>query len=287
MRQTLLLSISSALILIFLIGCGSEKKSKDSSSARGDSTVVSYPRTTHLAECNRIGTNSISLGGQLGTFYDPVSRRIVPDYINLNISSAPSALLSGTYRLQFFRWVVNSTGTRQLNQIPVRLFYLDKLTGTSTSNQMVDTVSKTTMDQARQFFGSSWLNVSTNDFFARTMIVLTGIEMQYEGLAIGVYNSSANSSAVTQIDTLLPPFDSNPVNYKAVRPYVEIYSLHPNYSYLNSNATDTDYRRFIDDICRELSGVGSRIPASEAAADNTSFLSNLWVKIKSLFAIFF
>jgi len=249
----------SIFTLITLAACGSKKSGQSFSSVRGD-TTTSVQHT--LGECSRINFADINMYGQVGTYYDPSTRKFREDYINMNLTSVPAAIFTSTVEIRFYRWLSQATGQRQTNQIPVVFYYVDKLTGASTIQAPVDRISKATIENAITTLGKGWLNVTKEKFFDRVMIVLTGIATQYNALTLAYYNSAVGAGPVYQSDVLLPPFYVDPNIYKNKGTPLELLYLHPNYSYIDSNATEADYLGLINSICYELSGNGTRIPLS-------------------------
>jgi hypothetical protein len=274
-------------LTLLIIGCGANKTTHFSDTSRGADPDVSYGTNYLLGECNRINMPQLSLTGQIGTYYNPISMQLSSDQLTLNLTSVPADIYtSTTLQYKFYRWLERTTGQKQLNTLPVRFQFFDKLTGTKTPNNGVDNLSKATINAARDSFGSSWLNVKTNEFFQRTMLLLTGVDMQYDAITIAMYDTSSGQNyAVAQSDLLLPPFYSNPNIYKQITPLPDLYNLHPNITLLGSNSSENDYHKLIEDICHELAGIGSRIPAS--TPDPTSILQRVWSRIlDSLEAIF-
>lgn len=294
MNMSKKLIFSAVLALAFSLGgCGSKKETKFSTASRGDvSTTPVNNGQYKLGECNRIDFSQFSFKGQIGTYYDPVNRQFRSDLLNLNLTAVPSDLFnSSTYQILIYRWYQRPGAQQVLNQVPVRFYFVDKLTGARAPQTPVDRLSKATIDQARQALGASWLNVGTAQFFDRVMILLTGMEMQYDAVTFAYYNSASSQHALAQENVLLPAFYSNPNIYRSYNPVESLYTLHPNYTLMNSNATENDYHARIEEICRALSGIDSRIPASSVTNAAPSkwglFFFNIWGRItESLDALF-
>jgi hypothetical protein len=249
----------TALCLILLSACGAKKTTF--TGGRGSETLPSNGQYL-LGECSRLNLPSPQVKGTIGTYYDPASRQYVASMINLNLTSMPAEIFtSDTHQIQFFRW--SDSGTRVTNQIPVRFYFVDKLTGAvAPQSNTVDRISKATLTAAKTTFGALWSNINLAQFFDRAQIVLTGMEYQFHGMSMAYYNTSVGSGATGIADVLLPPFYSNPNVYKTYNPQPGLYTLHPNYALSSANATENDYWRMIEDICRDLAGLDSRIPAS-------------------------
>lgn len=273
----------SSLILVVLtlalsLGCGAKKTTF--SSSRGS---TSTPTTTHkLGECNRISFSTFNVMGQIGTYYEPGTGQYRADYLNVNLNTVPSEIFSfDKIQIQFFRWSEKSLGAKVENTIPVKMFFRDKLTGYTTAPTMVDKLSKSVIAQARQTLGSSWINVSSSQFFDRVMVILTGVDMTYEGLTIKYYDTSVGATPVAKGDILIPAFIADPNIYKQYNPFPDLYTLHPNYSLLNSGASEADYVAEINTICSELAGIGTRIPQSiNDTKDSSGFFTQLWSSLK-------
>lgn len=278
--------LAQALFCLALISCGANKTVNSSSTSRGSDPGVSYGTNYLLAECNRVQLTQMNLKGQIGTYYDSTTGQYRADYLNLNITSIPAEIYTNsTLQFQIFRWLERTAGQKQLNTVPVRFFYVDKLTGIKTPSTGVDQISKSSIEAARTAFGTGWQKVSTTQFFERTMIVLTGMEMQYDAISIAMYDSSLGSQAIAQGDVLIPAFYSNPNVYKTKNPLPDLYNLHPNIALLGSYSSENDYYRITEDICHELSGIGTRIPASQTKS--ISLLARIWGRVLDSLDILF
>jgi hypothetical protein len=264
-------------VLVFFVGCGAKNTSTAFSSRGGG--VVTVDPSYRLGECNRINYSTVNLTGQVGTYYNPSTHQYVETNLNLGLTSVPAEIYTSSSNIiQIFRWSQTASG-RTTNQIPVKMYFVDKLTGAIAppNGATVDRLTKSTLDAARATFGASWLNVSTTQFFDRTLVVLTGIEFQYQGISLAYYDTATGGTPIAKADVLIPPFYSNPRVYANAYPIAALYSLHPNYSQINSNATENDYFMLIEDICGELSGVGTRIPASNP--EPLSIWRQIWNRI--------
>jgi hypothetical protein len=254
------LALCLLLLSLALTACGAAKTSNtNSGSNTGTVPGVTYPGAK-LSECNRITTTNSVIEGQVGTFYDPVTRRYVADYINMNLTTVPAQVFTdAAFRIYFLRWYQRTTGTKQTNQIPVRFYYVDKLTGSKhPSSATLENINKENLTAARTSFAWS-SNVTLEKFFERAALVLTGLDMSWDAMSIMI---STGAGAGSYGDVLLPPFYSNPVTYRTAIPVSSLYILHPHYAHINSNATENDYFQMTQSICSELAGVGARIPAS-------------------------
>jgi hypothetical protein len=249
----------TTLSFILLTACGAKKTSF--TGGRGNTDLPSSGSYL-MGECSRVNLASPQTKGTIGTYYDPASRMYVASMINLNLTTVPAEIFtSDTHQIQFFRW--SDSGTRVTNQIPVRFYFVDKLTGAvAPQSNTVDRISKATLTAAKTTFGALWSNITLAQFFERAQIVLTGMEYQFHGMSMAYYNTSVGSGAIGIADVLLPPFYANPNVYRTYHPQPGLYSLHPNYALSGANATESDYWRMIEDICRDLAGLDTRIPAS-------------------------
>ncbi len=271
-RKTLLrLAVTFlSIFAIVTIGCGGKKKSGSSSALRGGFANVSttgHTLTNPLGECNKINITSMDFTGQVGTYYDPMTRAFVSNKLNLNITAVPDSIFSSSKtKIRFFRWSKRTSGARVVNQVPVKFYFADKQNGGTSLPEIIDTISQASLNTIKKNLGSTWLNVPLESIFSRVMIVLTGVEMDYDAMTVAFYDSEQSTSAVSTGNVLLPAFYSNPNTYSTHNPYEELYSLHPNYSTKTSNASESDYRIAIETICRDLAGIGARVPASQGAS---------------------
>jgi hypothetical protein len=271
-----------AALCFILSACGASKTST-SSPSRGN--VPNTPGGSYkLGECNRVNVPAMNLTGQVGTYYDPLTRKYRSDFINLNIATIPQEIFTqSTQLIQIFRWSERVPGQRVTNQVPVRLFFVDKLNGTSTQNSTVDRLSKATLEQAKQTFGTTWSNVTLAQFFERAMVVITGVDLDYDAITLAFYNTSLSQNVISQGDVLLPPFILDPNLYLRTVKATSLQVLHPLYNMIGYNASESDYISSIDDICRSLSGVGTRVPASveEATASASGEDAPFWQRVVS------
>jgi hypothetical protein len=263
------LSIMLIAIAALLSACGASKSGD--STTRGSSVPNPYPPTgggniNALGECNRVKMNSAGFIGQIGTYYAPQTMQLQKTFLNLNIKTAPADLFSSdSVKFKFYRWTRSTTPRKVLNQVAAKFFFVDKLNGSTTQPTLFDTLSKSTLTNVKSTLGSSWMNVPVEKIFDRVLIVLTGMDMQYDAMTIAHYNTAVSNNAANTFDVLLPAFYANPNTYKQFNPYPELYTLHPNFSMISSNASDTDFMQAIETICYEMSGMGSRVPASTGA----------------------
>lgn len=271
--------LSLLLFLLVLSGCGASK-STNNSPVRGSpwqSQSGSSSSASPLGECNRVELSSVGLQGQIGTYYDPHTRQFQSQYLNLNFSSVPAALFSSdTIRIKMFRWSGQS-GSKVVNQVAVKFYFADKLNGATSQPTLVDTLSKSTLQQTKTSLGGTWLNVPLEKIFERVLIVLTGLDLQYDVIAFALYDTAVSATPIATGDVLLPAFYANPKTYKAANPHPVLYTLHPNYPLINSNASENDYKQAIDSICYEMAGTNSRVPAS--VDSNSPTTQGFWMTV--------
>lgn len=272
------------LSTFILSGCGASKTSKNPAN-RGSvwqSQNASTGTTPSLGECNRVSLANVGLQGQIGTYYDPQTHQFQSQYLNLNLKSVPATLFSSdTLQIKIYRWSAQATGGKVVNQVAVKFYFADKLNGATSQPTLIDSLSKATLQQAKTTLGGTWLNVTLEKIFDRVIIVLTGLDLQYDAITFALYDTAVSNTAIATGDVLLPAFYANPSVYQAANPNPDLYTLHPNYPLINSNASEGDYKQAIDSICLEMSGAYSRVPASVgnpevSVSEPQSFWSSVW-----------
>jgi hypothetical protein len=266
--------LSYLLVIIFLAGCGASKEQKFTSSSRG--TVVT-PTTNKMAECNYISADNMAITGHISTYYDPTTRRIRYDFLNVGLKSLPKEVVAETtYTIQFLRWTEDTDGARALNSIPTRMILIDRSNGSQLLSSTVDKISKSVVDQVITALGTGTTVTATN-FHERVLFVLTGVDYKYDGLTVTLVNASG--ARVASKDILIPPFYADPNIYISKIAPIALQRIHPLYSLRNSGGTEMDYFRMTEDICKEMVSQYSRIPASTETATS----ENVWFRIITWF----
>lgn len=284
MIRTFLIIGFTVSSLLYLCGCGATKSSNLQNGSRGSDSVPG--EYGPLAECLRVNVTSPRMTGVISTYYD--FNQISYDYANLMLTLVPAEIFTNTsYHIQFFRWSATSSGQKQVNQVPVRIYFASRSLGNRTAVS-VDRINRTIIEQARTELGTSVNSVGINQFFERAMVVLSGLDYQYDAVTAALYNTSSSTTAIGQGDILLPPVYANPRTYMAIKPIPLVYNLHPFYSYVNSGASDSDYLRMSEELCQQIGG-GDRTPASLSPRKPSyggSIFFNIWNRLVEALILF-
>ena len=275
--------IAFVFLSLGIVGCGASKTEKTDSSSRGTASPAN-PSQQKLAECNRVNAQRVAVEGHISTFYDPATGQIKFDFINMSLQTIPLEVATeDTYTIQFFRWSEKSAGRRQTNSIPTRFLVMDRLTGSYFIGNTVDRISKSLVDNIISSLGSN-TSVTPQNVVQRAHFILTGVEFQYDGIAVALVDK--NNSVVSSVDILLPPFYADPNIYASKINIPAMQYLHPFYNLRTSGGTESDFYRMSEEICTEMISASSRVPASidgasPAPAESKFSLSNLWNRFLS------
>lgn len=268
MSQRFFCILIGGLVGFSLSACAPKSTTSSSSlSSRGNVDDSQYK----LAECNRIDISSMSLKGQISTYYS--NGQLISTYLNSNLTLLPTEMkTSATHFIQLFRWSERVNGSPTTNSIPVTMYFVQKSTGITSNPNGSDRISKPTVEAiiANQKLGN--LGITLTNFFERHFVVLTGVDTSWDAIRYVMYNGTTQVSSGS---VLLPAFYANPNVYAKANSALSLQQLHPNYAYRSSNATESDYLSMTEQIC---SGFFStyRVPASfgEAEVVNPDAQSN-------------
>lgn len=281
--------IFSLLIIYFTLGCGASKVPNSlSSSSRINPAVppTSGNTTNYFAECNHFAPqNNVSASGYLSTYYNPAGQ-YVSSYINFKFSNPPAEIInSDDYHLKIYTWRIDTNGQRQTNNTPVNMYLIQRGTGAISTLQPINTLSKSIISGIISDRGLSNYGISTNNFFSRHNIVLTGIDLNYDAILIALYKEeNGTTNAVGSIDVLVPAFEANPQKYKDKNPYSALYNLHPHISKIGLYSNDKEYFTLSEQICQSFVTSYTRGPASVPAPEikEPGFFTNLILSIKKI-----
>lgn len=217
--------------------------------------------TTPLAECNNVSAGGLT--GQMSTYYSPSSGQIVPNYIAMNITGLASGLTTtSTAQIQFVGWYEKTAGTKIYNAAPFLFYFMDKLNGSTTPSQPISILNQAAIKNAMTSLSLSSLGITIDQFFNRMMVVIIGVNFQWEAMSVAYYNTAISNTAQSSGDVLLPPFDANPTTFEASYPFSDLYNLHPFISSVSSGLTDANFLASANQICAAMATSGGRIPAS-------------------------
>jgi hypothetical protein len=265
-----------------LVGCSQTKSTTDAlgRGPTGNTTQPSMP-TGPLTECTRFPQNSAGLLGSLSTYYN--GGQLVDDYIQMNMTQFPASYLTSTGYAQIFRWKESQAGQRQGNSVPVRFFYVSKVTGQSLTSEPYSIISRSDIENLIKNQRLNNLGITLTNFFNHHYVLLTGMEYQWQAVSFAFYDTRQGSTALATADGLLPPVLANPNSF-ALRVSANVRSLHPLMSIAGSGASDQEYKRLGDEICLDFFNQ-PRAPSSVdqgSGAAPSSWLGTLWGTLTSL-----
>ncbi len=243
--------------------------SSGSSIAPTPSTSVGTGSAIPLAECNNISGGGVS--GQISTYYSPTTGQIVPSYMAVNVTGVSSSLfVSSTAQIKFIGWYEKVGGSKVYNATGYSFYFMDKLNGATAPSQPINVLTRASLQQAMTQLNLSALGITIDQFFSRMMIVLIGVDMNWEAMTVAYYDTSVSTTAPSSGSLLLPPFDVNPATFKQYYPISDLYSLHPFMSNVSLGLTDASYTAAANQICAQMATAGGRIPASVDDGDGAS-----------------
>lgn len=213
-KQNGLLLLTIVILGLSAIGCGSNKVTAQEQTAAvstdfASRTTVSTDSQKPLATCNQ-GSNSemtVSLRQYEDNFGTPRN-----DYVRAKVNSINSTFSNTDFYIAAFRWKANASGDVFMDNTPLKI-RVEKL-----NSQFFTPVSNYASNL-------NWANMnaiaeaqkvsitSMDDFFAEFSLAIDLQDplAEYDAIKVVVYQGS---TAVTQLDMLLPTFYANPADYK-------------------------------------------------------------------------
>lgn len=172
---------------------------------------------SQLAYCNAISSTKFS--GRI--------KAETPESVEIYFDSNLASALSTSNVLKFYKWSVRPDETMYLNPTALKLVIRDLQTGQVMTGEWQE-VSQAMATEYGKTRGLS--NLSLQDFLNGKVVVITGIEMEYDALRLLV---QSGGSQILSVDTLIPAFAADPNIYAQSHSQI-LSDLHPN----NSVATD-------------------------------------------------
>lgn len=245
------------LFALSIVGCGASKSTNRPASA--DLSSRGNPNTGHtgssaggtsytgvLTECN--GFNKDGLEGNLTTYYDPGTGQFVETYIRMTIKKALAAMATDSRSyVQIYRWHVDDSNTRRVNNTPTKLYFIQRGTGQAINRDAPAThLSGSTISELISKYNLS--GVTPSNFYDKFIVVLGDIGLTYDAITIAVYDRSTNEATKT-IDMLLPAFSADPNEYATTHPSGILQNLHPNWSEKDGGFTAHQYKTMAEQAC--------------------------------------
>lgn len=247
-----------SLLCTNLLSCGASKVPNSSSLS---SRVAPVPggsvgtggTLTYYAECNKaVSNNGLATTVYLSTYYDYYGQYI-SDKINFKFAQVPNDLMrDGDLYFQIYPWRIDSNGSRQVSNVPLSFYFIQRGTGTINTPQPINYIS---LDQVNNVISSNNLSnrgIDANNFFTHHNLILLNVDLQFDAILMVLYRkkSEGNSDVVGTADALIPAFYANPNSYKEKNPYPDLYNLHPLKAYAGSYSNDKEYQNLADQICQ-------------------------------------
>ncbi|MCB0357342.1 MAG: hypothetical protein KDD40_10060 [Bdellovibrionales bacterium] len=252
MKTGNLLNIVLILLSTIFIACGSAKTSHDSGefssrdipnsdgTSQDENSAVEY-----YALCN--GFTNVNLNGSVTAYLNPVTNLYEWDLIRMEIKDFPPQLKDkDTFYIQFFRWQEDTPNQPYTNSAPVGV-YFQYQDGTWLNNTPITSLSKNVIEEL--IANNNLQNVTLNNFLSKVVLVLSGMDLEYDAVMINTYDSAAGSDALTSTNVLLPAFEADPNLYALTHPATHLQELHPNWDLRDSGYTQWQYFQETQNLC--------------------------------------
>ncbi|MCB0422890.1 MAG: hypothetical protein KDD61_17955 [Bdellovibrionales bacterium] len=260
MKSNIQLTMKFSLILLvglMLSACGASKTTQRSGSvdlsSRGNpstgdtgSSGGGTSLTGILTECN--GINEEGLEGNLTTYYDPMSGQFLETYIRMTITKALAAMgTDSSSYVQIFRWYIDETNTRRVNETPTKLYFIQRGKGQAINRDTPATyLSGSMISGLISKYNLS--GITASNFYDNFIVVLGDIGLTYDAITVAVYDSATNKAKKT-IDILVPAFSADPNEYAITHPSGLLQNLHPNWSEREGGFTTHQYKSMAEQPC--------------------------------------
>jgi hypothetical protein len=236
------------------VGCGASKvefedNSRDQSS-RVDPTDKDNIDHGLLTECSGFNNPSMGVSSYTSTFYDPRSGSYVPDYIRMNITTLPNDLLYAEQHIIMFRLGESQTGALFTNEDPVEFYVQQRGTGAYLNVDPLTKISKNTIESLINSNNLGAQGTTVANFFDRHILVLVGMDLEYDALVVALYDPRTGSNSATHSEiTLLPAFSADPNVYGQNHSSRTLIEAHPLYSRRNSGLSEQQFLEQMNYYC--------------------------------------
>ena len=249
--KLIVLLLSSSL----MVACGASKKSNDSSGV-SDLTSRGTPNSEgkeddptsnveYYALCNSF--SGPSLDGVVTNYLNPVTNQYEWDYIRMELKEVPKQLAEKeSFYIQFYRWQEDQPGQAYTNPAAVGIYFQFE-DGTWLNSELINNVSKNTIENL--ISDNNLAGVTVNNFFDKVVLVLAGMDLEYDALMINTYDAESGTAALTRTDVLLPAFAADPNIYAETHPSPSLQQLHPNYNRKDSGFTQWQFFQETQALC--------------------------------------
>lgn len=244
---------STALLIAALnTGCAPSAKPKFQETLSSDRTPRRDLEGT-LAECNHVVASQMGTEAYVSTFYNPNTRELVADYLQMKLKGTPSILQNTSGQvMKFFRWGMSDSGSRTYNTIATEFsIYSDVIKKYLPQTTPFSVLSKANIEKwiSDNDLGSK--GVTLANFFSTHHLVFYGMEASYDALDIAAYATSSSTTPSSNASLLIPIFHADPNTYgSGHHAYLNV--LHPFWSEKSSGLTDEQYFQKSEEICNEM-----------------------------------
>lgn len=247
LKLTLLL-ITTAL----LSACGANKGAAGNydSSSRLLTTDITNIDTSNrpLAYCNQSTGSQVSFN--TSTFKD--GEIIDPNRINLKITKIPAYFSENLNYIEFHKYMVNSIGSKMWgeNRLSMNIYSISTGELLASGKSMLYWRD---LSSAAQAVGA----VTPEQFFKRVRILVQLVDPNADYDVISaIYYSATDNSIVSQLDSLIPAFDADPVRYAYERDgsdrHSSLQALHPFKSYLGQGWSAQTFQTKAAEFCSTI-----------------------------------
>ncbi|MDZ4082522.1 MAG: hypothetical protein U1E10_06285 [Bdellovibrionales bacterium] len=236
------------MLLALLSACGSKVTPRASTLYSGsgptDLSTIS-PTGDGQAECSMFDSTSTRLGGKVTTYY--YNGVLQEDKVRVRVTSLVEAFdTNSNYYIQAFRWKVVG-GSPSLDSTPLQ-FSFEKGSGSSSPiSSPMSSINGTTMAQIRT--ANSLGGSGAVDFFAKTTMVVSGVDYNWQSMKLVVYDGSTTPATVVgQADFLLPVIQANPNRYALTHDSV-LNNMHPFWNQRTQTLTESEWANRASSFC--------------------------------------
>ena len=255
------MKLGNTRVLIWLLsallfaGCGASKKSSGNNQS-SDLTSRGTPdsdgkdpdsnsKVEYYALCN--GFSGPNLNGVVTTYLNPVTNQYEWDFIRMEIKEIPVQIEDkDSFYIQFYRWQEDVPGQPYTNPAAVGIYFQYE-DGTWLNNELVNNVSKNSIEKL--IADNNLAGVTVKNFFDKTILVLAGMDLEYDAIMINTYGADTGTAALTRTDVLLPAFAADPNIYAETHPAQSLQGLHPNYERKDSGLTQWQFFQETQALC--------------------------------------
>lgn len=242
------------MMLALLSACGSKVTPRaatlHSGSGPTDLSAIS-PTGDGQAECSMFDSTSTRLGGKATTYY--YNGVLQEDKVRVRVTSLVEAFdTNSNYYIQAFRWKVvrdpvTFENTVSLDSTPLQ-FTFEKGSGSSSPiSSPMSSINGTTMAQIRT--ANNLGGSGAVDFFAKTTMIMSGVDYNWQSMKIVVYDGSTTpASVVGQADYLLPVIQANPNRYALTHDSI-LNNMHPFWNQRTQTLSESEWANRASSFC--------------------------------------